>query len=82
MKFVCDQMNKMLPKAFLLIKPDNIFIIPEETPLMFCKWKQRLMVLTYSHYIQFVHRIFFKTNSASLLRSLSYSIENLQQALG
>ena len=37
LKFVCDQMNKMLPKAFLLIKPGNIFIIPEETPLMFCK---------------------------------------------
>ena len=40
LKFVYDQINRHLPKVFekfLLIKPDNIFIIQEETPLMFRK---------------------------------------------
>ena len=32
-----------LLKKILLIKPDNIFIIQEETPLMFRKWKQQLI---------------------------------------
>ena len=40
LKFVYDQMYKVLPGVFekiLLIKPDNIFIIQEETSLMFRK---------------------------------------------
>ena len=40
LKFVYDQINKILPRVlehFLLIKPDNIFIIQEGTPLMFHK---------------------------------------------
>ena len=40
LKFAYDQMNKILTRAFenfLLVKPDNIFIIQEETPLMLCK---------------------------------------------
>ena len=39
-KFAYDQMNKILPRVFenlLLIKPENIFIIQEKTPLMFRK---------------------------------------------
>ena len=40
LKFAYDQMNKILTRAFenfLLVKPDNIFIIQEETPLMPCQ---------------------------------------------
>ena len=40
LKFAYDQMNKILTRAFenfLLVKPDNIFITQEETPLMLCK---------------------------------------------
>ena len=40
LKFVYDQMNKILPRVFekkLSKKPDNIFIIQEETLLMFHK---------------------------------------------
>ena len=43
LKFVYDQISRHLPRVFekfLLIKPDNIFIIQEETPLIFCKLKQ------------------------------------------
>ena len=73
LKFVYDQMNKLLPRVFeknLLIKPDNMFIIQEETPLMFRKLKQQLTVPPHSHYLQFVHGISFKTNSAPLGTSL------------
>ena len=67
-------MNKVLPRVFeknLLIKPDNILKIQEETVLMFGKWKQQFMVPTHSHYMQFVHGISFKTNSAPLHHSLT-----------
>ena len=76
LKFVYNQINKLYQeflKKHLLIKPDNILKIQEETLLMFRKWKQRLMVPTHSHYMQFVHGIsFFKTNSEPLNHSLTY----------
>ena len=62
LKFVYDQMSKILPRAFekfLLIKLGNIFIMKEETPLMFHKLKQRLMVPAHLHYMQFVNEISF-----------------------
>ena len=58
LKFVHDQMNKLLPRVFekfLLIKPD-IFIIQEETPLIFRKLKQQLTIPTHSHYMEFLSK--------------------------
>ena len=62
LKFVYDQMSKILPRVFekfFIIKLGNIFIMQEKTPLMFRKLKQRLMVPTHLHYMQFVNGISF-----------------------
>ena len=75
LKFLHDQMNKILQGAFenffINKMPFNIFIIQEKTPLMFYKSKQRLMPQTHSHCRQFEHGISSKTKSTSLHYSLT-----------
>ena len=73
LKFVYDQMNKLLPRVFekKIINKNRHLYNTRGNSLNVRKLKQQLTVPTHSQYMQFVHGISFKTNSAPLHHSLT-----------